>query len=166
MKKIVLWMGVVLVAGALLGCRTVSWQGGRLRPGAGFALEEKGNGRYRTRDVEIRYEYKIRGQGVEIAGEATFAPHLQRNFSLIRRFHLGLIQGDGEGNVLAMQGLVSASMRSPERSLKFSKLVALSPQARRLAFHFNGHATEGGGRGFSHDNGGVDTEFWHYPVGP
>jgi hypothetical protein len=116
-------------------------------------------GTFQTRDLTVNYEYSRTGGQLLISGAIQFASSLQMGFSLVRGFHLGLLIMNAQGNILSNQGLMTISRRDPEKVSTFSTSMSLPPQASSMAFHYTGKATEG----LPSRDGGVETEFWHYP---
>jgi hypothetical protein len=164
-----LFMVVLVQVASLIGCQGVGVlsSGARIRPGYQISIAEgrKTIGDYQTLDLTLYYKYLKTGDNhFRMSGVVRFADSLHYNFSTIRFFHLNLILADAEGNILERRGLRSISSRDPEREVSFSIALRLPEGAMFMGFTYTGRATEGGGGYFRGRDGGMETDFWHYPI--
>lgn len=161
----------LLFAGLLNGCATLALnpEGAGIIPGHEISIvpgtEQMGT--YTSRDLFVRYKYlHYSGDTFQIAGNIRFADHLQINFTVIRYFNLQLLLANAGGVILATRNIAGGSFRRTDVELRFSGSFPVPPGTRLMAFAYSGRATEGGGafgrRRFG--DGGVETDFWEYPV--
>ena len=165
----VLVVSLVCVQAALsTGCSSLllSGEGTRIRPGYEIPLTEENSkyGTYRTEDLSVQYQYSRAGNAFQFYGTLQFDNSLRYNFNVLRKFHLGLILADGQGNSVGTKGLVSTGHRGLDSALSFSSAFTLPEGTAFMAFTYTGSATEGGGFRWDRDDDGMDTEFWEYPV--
>jgi hypothetical protein len=138
---------------------TVSGQGKMLNPANKIVLNTQGqlSGQFNAPDLTVNYTYIRTGGEMQLTGNVQFGMTIQANYSVVQTFQLGLALADGQGNVLAEEGITTGFDNNVGDTINFSKSVVVPAQTASMAFTYTGQALAAG-------RGGADpTNFYFYP---
>lgn len=160
---------VCLSAFLLTGCGgtllTPNYAGKQIKPGYQIPMQTgEGSGTLQTDDLTLNYQYFRRGDGIKLQGSVRFADSMNMNFNFIDYFSLGALFADANGRILTSAPLTTANwvnLTLLDRQVQFTREIALPSDAVLMAFTYTGQASYGGGGA----TGGVNTQFWQYPIG-
>ena len=159
---------ICISAFLLTGCGgtllTPNYAGKQIKPGYQIPMQTgEGSGTLQTDDLTLTYQYLRRGDVIKLQGSVRFADSMDMNFNYIDYFSLGALFADADGRILTSVPLTSASwinLTLLDRQVQFTREIALPPDAALMAFTYTGQASYGGGG----STGGVNTQFWQYPI--
>lgn len=168
--KRVLKAGVLSCLSALLliGCGgamlTPNYAGKQIQPGYQVPIQTgEGSGTLQTDDLTLNYHYVRRGDAIKLQGSVRFADSMDMNFNYIDYFSLSALFADASGRILTSAPLTSANwinLTLLDRQVQFVREIAVPPDTALMAFTYTGQASYGGGG----STGGVNTQFWQYPI--
>ena len=150
---------IIFLHGCLGGL--AGWKGHNVRTGNRIPLEVtsgKTGAVWKTGDLSIRYDYAIRGDRIQIAGETTLADKLT-HFTVLDHLSIMVQFLDKEGVVLGHRILYSSSFRAPISMvrLSFSRSFVLPSGTNSISFSYSGKVSDGSGED------GIEWDFWAVP---
>lgn len=137
------------------------WKGHNVKAGNRIPLEMTAGTAgsvWKTGDLSIRYDYMIKGDRMQIAGETTLADKLT-HFSILDYLYIKVQFLDREGMALGSGTLYTSSFRSsiPMVRLTFSHSFMLPSGTASISFSYSGKVSDGSGED------GIEWDFWAVP---
>ncbi|MBU0545376.1 MAG: hypothetical protein KKH97_08570 [Proteobacteria bacterium] len=150
---------IILLHGCMGGM--AGWKGHIVRKDNRIPLEEnagKVGGVWKTGDLLLKYDYLIRGDRIQLEGEATLTDKLT-HFTTLDHLSIMVQFLDREGITLGHEILYISSSRDwiPLARLSFSRSFVLPSETASISFSYSGKVSDGSG------DDGIDWNFWSTP---
>lgn len=161
--KIKYIVAIVLCIFFLNGCVSgmAGWKGHNVREENRIPLKEtsgKTSGVWKTGDLSLKYDYLIRGNRIQLNGEAILMDKLT-HFTTLDSLSIMVQFLDIEGIVLGHEILYISSSRASINMvrLSFSRSFMLPSKTAFMSFSYSGKVSDGIG------DDGIDWSFWFTP---
>lgn len=143
--KIVLYLFVCLFALLISGClQTQQLYIGNQVTTEQVSLQQNTPvaGTWETFDLKIAYEFIVKDDILDIAGQARLGDHQRMVYDIVRKLDIYLFFVDNESRVLLTQPLNRTMIGSTEQTAFFSRSYKIPAGTRSLSFGYSGVVTE------------------------
>ena len=103
-------------------------------------------GTWETFDLKIAYDFVVKGQDLDISGQAELGDHQKMVYDHVRSLDIYLFFLDHDSRVLLTEPLDRSFSGSTQRTLFFTRSYKIPDGAKAFSFGYSGQVTEQDGQ--------------------